>query len=469
LPEPDDIIAAARAAGVVGARGGMPTHTKLGESAEIVIANGCECEPLVFSDRHLLAHHASEIITGLELAMAAAGARRGIVAYLNIDSQLDAIVRAEADKHPNVDVFHAPAFYPVDEEQTLTYEATGRAAPHSAAPAQAGVNVFNVETLFNLSNALAGRPVTHRTVTIGGEVARPCVARMPVGAKISDAIQQAGGPSAKSFRVLLGGPVSGFLVDDISTPITKTTAAILVLPTHHIQVQKRARSLAVMLLRARSACFQCRECTDYCTRRLVGREIEPHKIMRAICYSLDSLNTSITSAIDCGECGVCDSFVCKMGISPRLICRHIKAHLQAMGWEQPPDGEPGGVRDDYAARHISIDELVERLGVGEYVAATDLRAILHARAEVCRPQSISVPLLQHIGAASVPTVAPGDAVEPGRLIGEIPEGKLGARAHTALGGTVAGVAGQIEINSNAGSPVQNPDEAAAARHNKLPT
>ena len=466
MPEPDDIIAAARAAGVVGARDGMPTHVKLGESAEIVIANGCECEPLVFSDKFLLAHHAPEIIAGLELAMTATGAQRGIAAYLNVDPQLDAIIRAEADKRTNIDVFHAPDFYPIGERHTLTYEATGRAPTHSDG---AGVIVFNVETLLNLSNAVAGRPVTHRTVTITGKVADPKVMRMPLGTSISDAIERAGGTTAKSFRVLLGGPVSGFLVDDTSTPITKTAAAILVLPTYHVQIQKRARSLAVMLLRARSACFQCRECTDHCTRYLVGQEIEPHKIMRAICYSLDSLNTSITSAIDCGECGVCDSFVCKMGISPRLICRQIKAHLQAMGWERPSNGEARGVRDDYVARHISIDELVARLGVGVYVAATDLHAILYADAEPSfQPQSITVPLLQHIGAPSLPAVAPGDPVEPDQMIGEIPEDKLGARVHAAIGGTVTGVGREVEIDNSAAGAAEDAGGAEAVRHN-LPT
>jgi len=452
LLDRDGIIAAARAAGVVGARNGMPTHTRLAESAEIVIANACECEPLVYSDRHLIFNHAADIIAGLDLAMTATGARRGIIAYVEDDPDLDAIIRREIAEHPGIEVFQAPDFYPVSESHTLTYEATGRVAPNSAATEAVGVSVFNVETLHNLSLAARGGPVTHRTLTVAGEVVRPTVTRMPLGARIEDAIARAGGAAVKSFRVLLGGPVSGYVEDDISAPITKVTPAVLVLPTQHVQVQKRVRSLAVMLLRARSACFQCRDCTDHCTRYLLGQEIEPHKIMRAICHSVDNLSTSITSAVNCAECGVCDSFVCKMGISPKLICRHIKSHLQAMGWQIRPETNPPSPRHDYAAGHISVADLIARLRITEYVAAIDLPGILHAQTgpDLLPPRSLAVPLLQHIGSPALPAVRKGDSVSPGQVIGEIPEGKLGARIHTALGGTVATIGQEIRINGNAG-------------------
>ncbi|NMB13495.1 MAG: electron transport complex protein RnfC, partial [Firmicutes bacterium] len=49
------ILVAVRAAGVVGAGGaGFPTHVKLATSAEVIIANGAECEPLLQVDRELM-------------------------------------------------------------------------------------------------------------------------------------------------------------------------------------------------------------------------------------------------------------------------------------------------------------------------------------------------------------------------------------------------------------------------------
>ena len=61
-----------RLAGVVGAGGaGFPTHAKLSGRAELVIANGAECEPLLRCDRLLMEREAERIVRGLELAMEA--------------------------------------------------------------------------------------------------------------------------------------------------------------------------------------------------------------------------------------------------------------------------------------------------------------------------------------------------------------------------------------------------------------
>jgi len=50
-----EVVEKVRQAGVVGAGGaGFPTHLKLANRAEVVIANGAECEPLVHVDQELM-------------------------------------------------------------------------------------------------------------------------------------------------------------------------------------------------------------------------------------------------------------------------------------------------------------------------------------------------------------------------------------------------------------------------------
>ena len=51
---------------------------------------------------------------------------------------------------------------------------------------------------------------------------------------------------------------------------------------------------------------------------------------------------------------------------------------------------------------------------------------------------LRVPLSQHIGAPCVPVVNVGDEVRLGQVIGEVPEGKLGARVHAPVSGRIAG-------------------------------
>jgi len=52
---------------------------------------------------------------------------------------------------------------------------------------------------------------------------------------------------------------------------------------------------------------------------------------------------------------------------------------------------------------------------------------------------VNILLQQHLGKPSLPVVAEGDRVKKGDLIGEIPEGALGARVHASIDGTVAAV------------------------------
>ena len=74
-------IAAVKAAGIVGEGGaGFPAHVKYAADADTVIANGCECEPLLHTDQHHMLHHANEIVRAFSELMQATGAKRGVIA-----------------------------------------------------------------------------------------------------------------------------------------------------------------------------------------------------------------------------------------------------------------------------------------------------------------------------------------------------------------------------------------------------
>ena len=74
----DKIISLMREAGIVGAGGaGFPTYVKAGSKAEVVIANGAECEPLTHVDKELIMAHAPLIVAGMQAIMDSTGAARG--------------------------------------------------------------------------------------------------------------------------------------------------------------------------------------------------------------------------------------------------------------------------------------------------------------------------------------------------------------------------------------------------------
>ena len=70
-----------RECGVVGAGGaGFPAYVKAQSTAEFVLANGAECDPLLQCDQRLMESRAHEMVRGVQLAMQATGAKQGIVA-----------------------------------------------------------------------------------------------------------------------------------------------------------------------------------------------------------------------------------------------------------------------------------------------------------------------------------------------------------------------------------------------------
>lgn len=56
-----------------------------------------------------------------------------------------------------------------------------------------------------------------------------------------------------------------------------------------------------------------------------------------------------------------------------------------------------------------------------------------------------IKLPQHIGASAVPIVNVGDSVMKGQLIGQIPEGALGACVHASISGKVKSNDGNVII------------------------
>ena len=66
--------------GVVGAGGGgFPTHVKAAADAEIVLANGAECEPFLTCDHRVMLEQADDIFMGIRYLLKSTGAERCII------------------------------------------------------------------------------------------------------------------------------------------------------------------------------------------------------------------------------------------------------------------------------------------------------------------------------------------------------------------------------------------------------
>ena len=206
-----DIVDKIRAAGVVGAGGaGFPTHVKLQFEVEQVLANGASCEPLLVSDPYLVEHHSNLIVDGLAIVMDCTNAGKGTICVKSKHRRALDVLKANiaGNGHTHfIDVFELDDYYPAGDEFILVNEVIGKVVPEGGIPLNVLTVVCNVESLMNISRAMAGRSVTDRYLTVSGEVRHPVVCKVPIGTPAEEVIQLAGGAHIPEYGIVMGGPM----------------------------------------------------------------------------------------------------------------------------------------------------------------------------------------------------------------------------------------------------------------------
>jgi len=439
----EDIVDKVRAAGVVGAGGaGFPTHVKLQFEVQQVLGNGASCEPLLAGDPYLMVNQPGPVLDGLLTVMDCTGSEKGTICLKSKHAEVVAVLKdkvSDIGYAGRITVFELEDFYPAGDEFILVNEVLGKIVPEGGIPLNVLAVVSNVESLLNISRAMAGLPVTDRYLTVCGEVNQPLICRVPIGTPTHVVIDLAGGPKIPDFRVVMGGPMMGKVLSTGTEPITKTTSGIIVLHPDHNVIRDKSRSLDQMRFIGKSACTQCSRCTDLCPRYLIGHDLKPHRIMRHLAYTPGMTGDILEDALICSECGVCEKFACPMMLSPREINAAVKQKLLKEGIKREPRSDAYRVSPFNETRKIPIKRLMERLEVAKYDVHPPFGG------EELQVKQVIIPLQQHLGKPAVPIVGMGDRVKKGDLIGEIPEGALGARVHASIDGTVAAVDENVVI------------------------
>lgn len=424
------IIDLIKKAGVVGAGGaGFPTHVKLDAEVDTIIANGAECEPLLEVDQQLMKHKSKEFIKALEESRKVLSAEKAVIALKSKYKEAITSINKIIKDYDQIEIFEMDNFYPAGDEQQIVYEVTGRIIPEGGIPLMVNTVVINIETLLNVYRALNGISLTQKYLTINGEVNNPQTLKVPLGTPLKKIIELAGGAKVNDYKLIDGGPMMGKLVsrDDV---VTKTTKGILVLPADHKIIIDRSVPIENDIRRSISVCCQCRACTDVCPRNLLGHSLEPHMIMRAVAYGIDTDQDLFTQADLCCECGACDTWGCPMGLHPRSIIVEVKKQLAENGYRREKNPEVEAVHSMREFRKIPVERLVSRLGIKEYD-----NHLPFSEKEI-KVEKIELPLQQHIGAPAESVVQSGDSVIAGDLIAKIKADSLGANLHAAIDGNI---------------------------------
>ena len=425
--------------GICGAGGaGFPSYAKLNEKADTIILNCAECEPLLKVHRHILKAYTFEILKALKLICETVGAKNCIIATKPSYKRTVEALKEALVAYPDIRLSLLPETYPAGDEVITIYETTGRVVPAGDIPISVGVSVYNVETVYNIYRAVwEQKPVTHKYVTMAGEVENSVTLHVPLGTTFKELITLAGGATVENYKLISGGPMTGVLVSPEGV-VTKTTNAIIVLPENHPVIIRKENKTNINVKRVMSACCQCKSCTDMCPRHLLGHPIEPSEIMRAVSTGTINNPQAIVNAAYCSNCGVCELYACPQSLSPRAIIQELKMALKNKGVQlEKPEIEP--VSDKRAYRQIPKSRVTARLGLTSYNRLAPLTD------EIPDVKTVKVLLQQHAGAPAVAAVQEGDHVQTGQIIATPKEKALSNTIHAPLDGKVTVVCEQFII------------------------
>ncbi len=294
----DDIRAAVKEAGVVGMGGAaFPTSVKLSpppdKKVDILIINGCECEPYLTCDHRIMLEKPKELLEGTKLLMRVLEIEQ---AYVCIeDNKEDAIeaVRQENDD-PRIVLLKMPTKYPQGSEKHLVKAAVDREIPSGGLPFDVGTLIQNVGTCVAVYEAAKfNKPLIERVVAVTGQnIQEPQNLMVKIGTKLSHVIDECGGIVEEPAKVVVGGPMTGRAQETLEAPIVKGTTGVVVLPP----------DMAIEDMDY-SDCVRCCKCVEHCPMLLYPNQISIY-CEASMVEEADQWNT-----MDCIECGIC-AYVC---------------------------------------------------------------------------------------------------------------------------------------------------------------
>ncbi len=305
----EQICDAVRQAGIVGMGGaGFPTRVKIEPNPrlpkETLVINGCECEPYITCDYRIMLEWTNQIIAGIKLARRASGCSKVFVGIEDNKPQaieaMNAALNTCADSD-GIKVVPVKTKYPQGGERQLIKAILKKDVPAGGIPPMIGVVVLNVATVAVIAEAVIyDSPLTHRVVTVTGEgIANPGNFYVPIGTSVAELIEFCGGLTEEVVKVIIGGPMMGIAIADLTTPVAKTTGAVTVLTKKQIGAAKFAGR--------QTPCIRCGRCLEVCPEHL-----NPTKIAHAVKNNL--LEVAENYYINaCMECSCC-SYVCPANI-----------------------------------------------------------------------------------------------------------------------------------------------------------
>ncbi|QIM63992.1 electron transport complex subunit RsxC [Frederiksenia canicola] len=305
-------------AGIAGLGGAVfPTSSKLDfadKRCKLLIINGAECEPYITCDDRLMQDYTAEMLEGIRILRYVLRPEEVVLAIEDNKPKAIKAVQNALKGANDISVRIIPTKYPSGASDQLVQVLTGLEIPQGKRTIEMGIVMHNVGTAFAVKRAVIDdEPLIERVVTLTGDKIRNkgnVWARL--GTPILHLLEQVDYQADERFPVFLGGPMMGFILPSLQSPVTKTANCIIA-PDHFEYAPPQPER----------SCIRCSACSDACPVGLLPQQLywfarsEDHDKSKE--YHLDA----------CIECGIC-AYVCPSYIPLIQYFRQEKAKIADM-------------------------------------------------------------------------------------------------------------------------------------------
>lgn len=290
-----------RLGGVVGLGGAtFPTHVKLspppGKTCEMLIINGCECEPYLTSDFRTLLEKGEQVVVGTAIIKKVLGVDKATIAIE--DNKPEAIkhiqqiiddLSSKSSDYAGISVLSLMKKYPEGGEKQLIDAVMRRQVPSGCLPIDVGAVVQNVATALAVYDAVQkNKPIIDNSVTVTGECfPKQANLLVRVGTPLNNIVDYLGGFPQDAVKVISGGPMMGKAIANMEAATLKGTSALLFLTEAQTKRQPEGN------------CIRCGKCAEACPMGL-----EPFLLNRLARNGMTE-ELEAASVQDCIECGCC--------------------------------------------------------------------------------------------------------------------------------------------------------------------
>ncbi|MGI9285201.1 MAG: electron transport complex subunit RsxC [Pseudomonadales bacterium] len=337
-----ELLQLIRDAGIAGLGGaGFPTAVKLnpppGKPITTLIINGTECEPYITADHVLMRERAADIVRGIEILAYLVAPQEILVGVEDNKPDATAALRKAAEGTA-IEIVEFPTKYPSGGEKQLIEILTSKEVPSGGLPADIGIVCHNIGTTYAVTRAVEhGEPLISRITTITGKaVERPCNMETLLGTPMRFLLEKCDWRRDEMSRLVMGGPMMGFMMPSADVPVVKTTNCILATTEQEFPTSQLAQ-----------ACIRCGLCAEACPASLLPQQL--YWFARAKEYEkLEEHHLA-----DCIECGAC-SYVCPSNIPLVQYYRASKAEIRHRDLEHIKSEQ---ARERFEAREARLEKL----------------------------------------------------------------------------------------------------------------